>query len=288
MNRENDKMFKMIKQMIEEKGLTSPEEINAFVKKELIGKNMDDFDYEESDEDIALDLVAQAYKEKNTFNAVGLIDEALSYDKNCIEAYIMLAGIQAHPFLTKHFLKIGVKIGKKLFSKEFLNENKEHLWAMHEVRPFLKAMFGLAEANYYLDQSDKARKSLEYLLEICPDDKIGARDFLMKILLEEGDFEAFKKIQDRFDEDCMATMQYNKVFYSFFMDEDLEKTRYLLEAAKLSNKHIIKKLLNPKLRVQVSNKIIVGGIEEADTYCFFYRDLWQAEEELIHWLRQNQ
>ena len=36
MNRGNDKMFKMIKQMIEEKGLTSPEEINAFVKKELI------------------------------------------------------------------------------------------------------------------------------------------------------------------------------------------------------------------------------------------------------------
>ena len=287
MNRESDKMFKMIKQMIEEKGLTSAEEIDDFVKNELM-KNEGGFKYEETDEDIALNLVAQAYKEKDNFDAVELIDDALSYDKNCIEAYIFLSGIQSHPFLTKHFLKIAVKIGKKLFSKEFLKENKEHLWAMHEVRPFLKAMFGLAEANYYLDQTDKARKTLEYLLEICPDDNVGARDFLMKILLEEGEIEAYKKIQDRFDEDCMATMQYNKVFYSFFIDEDLEKTRYLLEAAKKTNKYVVKKLLNPKLKVQVSNRITLGSIEEADSYCAFYRDLWQDNEELIHWLKQNQ
>lgn len=288
MNRQTEKMMKIIQQLIEEKGLTSEKEINEFLKNEVMNKAPEDFEYEETDEDIALDLVAQAYVEKSNYDAVRLIDEALSYDKNCIEAYVFLAGVQSHPFLSKHFLKIGVKIGKKLFSKEFLNEHKDHLWAMHEVRPFIKAMFGVAEANYYLDQSDKARKTLEYLLEICPEDNIGSRDFLMKILLEEGEFEEYKKIQDRFDEDCMATMQFNKVFYSFFMDEDLEKTKYLLEAAKKTNKHIVKKLLNPKLKVQVSNRITLGGIEEADSYCAFYREIWQNDAELIHWLKQNQ
>ena len=289
MERDVEKMMKIIKEMIEEKGLTSPEEIERFVKSELLNDNSFDFeDFEESDEEIALGLIAQANEEEDIFDAISLLEEALSYNKNCIEAYIFLSAFQPHPFLVKHFLKIGVKIGKKLFPKEFLLENKEHLWSMHEVRPYLKALYGIAEANYYLDNVYKARKGLEFLLEICPNDNIGARDLLMKILLEEFDFEAYKKIQDFYDEDCLATMQFNKVFYSFFMDEDLEKTKYLLEAAKQTNKHVVKKLLNPKLKVKVSDKITLGGIDEADMYCFLYRELWQDNEELIHWLKQNQ
>ena len=58
---------------------------------------------EESDEEIALGLIAQANEEEDIFDAISLLEEALSYNKNCIEAYIFLSGFQPHPFLTKHF-----------------------------------------------------------------------------------------------------------------------------------------------------------------------------------------
>ena len=45
MERDVEKMMKIIKEMIEEKGLTSPEEIERFVKSELINNNnFDDID----------------------------------------------------------------------------------------------------------------------------------------------------------------------------------------------------------------------------------------------------
>ena len=288
MNRETEKMVKLIQQLIEEKGLTNEKEINDFLKNEVMNKTPDDFDFEMEDEDLALDIVDKARLEKDDYEAISLIEEALMLDKKCIEAYTLLANKQSHPFLEEYFFKKAIKIGKKKFPKEFLEENKEHLWTIHEVRPYLIAINGLAQLNYQEGDYWGSAKKLEKLIQLCPNDNMGVREILFTVLLDLKKFKKFKKYSDLFSDDTLSSTLFSKVFYSFFKDNDIEKTTYLLKTAQNSNPHVVKKLINPNAKFKLLPSFGIGSIEEANNYCYFARDLWQEYPELIHWLKQNQ
>jgi hypothetical protein len=290
MSRETEKMMKIIKQLIEEKGLTSEEEINAFLKNEIINKSFEDldFDLESSEEEIALDIIERARLEEDVFESISLIEEALSYDKKCIDAYVLLASKQTHPFLVEYFFKKALNIGKKRFPKEFLEENKDHLWAVHEVRPYLMAINGLAQLNYQEGDFWSCSKKLERLIKLCPNDNMGVRELLFTVLLDLEKFKKFKRYSEMFLEDSLASTMFSRVFYSFFNDNDLEKTVYLLKIAQKSNQHITKKLITPNIKFKLNDSYALGSPEEANNYCYFAKELWQDKSELIHWLKQNQ
>lgn len=290
MSRKAERIFKIIQNEIEKRGLSSEKEINDFIKNEMFGKNMDDFEFDEdiTDEEIAIDIVEKAKYEKNDYEAISLLEEALIVDKNCIYAYALLATKQSHPFLTEYFLKKAIKIGKKKFSKEFLEENKEHLWAIHETRPFLRALSQLAHVNYMSGDVFTSVKILEKLIAICPNDNLGNRELLFTQLLEIKKFKKFKKAISLFEDDIFASTMFSKVYYSYYKDNDLEKTLYLLKAAQQANNHIVKKLINPNIKLKLSDSFSLGSQEEANNYCYFAKDMWQNDPELILWLKQNQ
>lgn len=290
MSRDTEKMLKLVQQMIEEKGLTSEKEINEFLQNEMMGKTLDDFNFEENatDEEIALDLVYQAMDQEDDYEAISLLREALLLDKKSIDAYSFLATKQTHPFLSEYFVKKAIKIGKKRFSKEFLEENKEHIWAIHETRPFLKAMGQLAHINYAQGNIFDSAKILAKLIDICPNDNMGNRELLFSQLLEMKKFKKFKKYIAMFEDDVMSNTLFSKVYYSYYNDGDIEKTNYLLKAAQQANPNIVKKLINTNSKPKLSNQFAMGSLEEANNYCYFAKEMWQKDAELIHWLKQNQ
>lgn len=283
------KITAFIKKIIEENNLQSEEEINSFFEKEFLNKSNDELDYgEATDEEYATGLVIAAMEEKDKEEAVFLIEEALFFDKKCIDAFTFLATIQEYVLVSIILLKKGIKIGKKKFSKEYLDEHKENLWTHEEIRPFLTAKFCLAKTYYFEGSLYECIKEFENLIRICPGDDIGARDLLMLSLLEVGKFKKFKKYQEQFKDFKSAFLLYNNVFYSFFKDNDLEKTGYLLKEAQKFNPHVVKKLINTNIRIRIENEFMTGEPSEANEYCFFARELWQEFPELIHWLKQNQ
>lgn len=288
MNRETEKMIKLIQQMIEEKGLTTEKEINEFLKNEVMNKTPEDFDFEMEDEDLAQDLVYKAQDEDDNYEAISLLAEALTLDKKCIDAYSFLATKQIHPFLSEYFLKKAIKIGRKKFPKEFLEENKEHLWTIHETRPFLRAMSQLAHVNYSQGYGFACAKILAKTIDICPNDNLGNRNMLFTLLLELKKFKKYNKYVALFEDDIMSSTLFSKVYYSYYKDNDLEKTLYLLKAAQQANQHIVKKLINPNIKLKLAEEFTVGSVEEANNYCYFARDVWQENDDLIHWLKQNQ
>ena len=290
MSRETEKIFKFIQREIEKRGLTDEKEINEFIKNNLSNINLNDFDLDEdlSDEDLAIDIVEKAKYEEDEYEAISLIEEALSIDKDCIDAYALLATKQSHPFLTEYFLKEAIKIGKRKFSNEFLEENKEHLWAIIETRPFLRAMSQLAHVYYTIGDVGKSTKILERIITICPSDNLGIREMLFTQLLSLKKFKKAKKYLDLFEDDALASTLYSRVFYSFYSDNDLEKTLYLLKAAQQCNPNIIKKILSPTNKFKLSENYTIGSPEEANYYCYFAKEIWQEDPELIHWLKQNQ
>lgn len=290
MSKETEKMFKFIQKEIEKRGLTSEKEINEFIKNEIMGKSLDDFEFDDdiSDEDLAIDIVDKARDEKDEYQAISLIEEALLIDKNCLDAYAVLAIKQKHPFLVEYFLKIAVSIGKKKFPKEFLEENKQHLWAIHETRPFLRALSQLAHFYYNIDEIKKSSKILMNLIDICPNDNLGNREMLFTQLLEQKKFKQAKKYLDLFKDDGLTSTLFSRVFYSYYCDDDLEKTLYLLKNAQQSNSHVVKKLISPNIKSKLSDYFSMGSVEEANNYCFFARDMWQEDPNLVLWLKQNQ
>jgi hypothetical protein len=290
MNRETEKMIKLIQQLIEEKGLTSEKEINDFIQNEMIGRTIDDFDFEANatDEEIAIDMVYQAMDKDDDYEAISLLGEALILDKKNIDAYSFLATKQIHPFLSEYFLKKAIKIGKKKFSKEFLEENKEHLWTIHETRPFLRAMSQLAHVNYSQGYEYACAKILAKTIDICPNDNLGNRNMLFTLLLDLKKFKKYNEYVALFEDDIMASTLFSKVYYSYYKDNDLEKTLYLLKAAQQSNLHVVKKLINPNVKLKLAENFTIGSTEEANNYCFFAKEMWEDDAELIHWLKQNQ
>lgn len=290
MSNEGEKMIKAIKQLIEAKGLKTEKEIKDFFENNFNAKDIDDIDFDQNvtEEDYLIDLISKAREEEDSYEAILFIEDALEIDKKSIDAYAVLATKVEHPFLTEYFLKKAVKLGKKEFSKEFLEENKEHLWTILEIRPYLKAHAQLA--HYYFSQGYvfESSKILSHLINICPNDNMGNRELLFTQLLALKKFKKFKKYLAMFEDDDMASSLFSKVYYSYFKDNDLEKTSYLLKSAQQANKNIVKKLINPNIKVQLAGSFMLGSVEEANNYCFFAREMWQQDAELIHWLKQNQ
>ncbi|MBX9807782.1 MAG: hypothetical protein K2X95_08285, partial [Flavobacteriaceae bacterium] len=196
MNKDTEKMLKLVQQMIEEKGLTSEKEINEFVQNELSGKMLDDFDFDEiaTDEEIALDLVYQAMDQDDDYEAISLLGKALFLDKKSIDAYSFLATKQTHPFLSEYFLE----------------KNKQHIWDIHEIRPFLRAMSQLAHVNYSQGYGYACAKILAKTIDICPIDNLGNRNLLFTLLLDLKKFKKYNKYVVLFEDDIMSSTLFIK------------------------------------------------------------------------------
>ncbi len=288
---EHDLFMKKITSLIAQSGLTKEEDIKKFIEDNLMGKNMDDMMGEEdskSDEEMALSFVSQAYNEVEIYEKISLIELALDYDENCLEAYLLLSQCVLHPYLSKYFLEKGIKNGKKMFPKKFLKENKESLYFMQDVRPFLKLYDALGQV-YLLDGNYfESIIIFEKLLKINPTDNLNVKEYLGLQYLIIEEFEDYKQLSEQYKDSKDISLYYNDVYYTFTHEQNGLKAKQLLEKAKEYNKHVIKKLLSPKTKLQVNDNYAIGSNEEASNYYFYAHALWQENEEIINWLKQNQ
>lgn len=130
--------------------------------------------------------------------------------------------------------------------------------------------------------SHACAKKLAKTIDTCPNDNLGNRNMLFTILLDLKKFKKYNKYVALFENDIMASTFFSKVYYFYYKDNDLERTLYLLKAAQQSNPHIVKKLINPNIKLKLAEEFTIGSPEESNNYCFFAREMWQEDSELIH------
>ncbi len=106
-----------------------------------------------------------------------LIDEALKYDKNCCDAYVLKSLICSNDSEKMKNLDLAIKGYETIHDANFF---KNHIGSFHgsEFNPYMRALYYKAELLMKLKKQEEAEHFISLLLDLDKNDHIGARCLL--------------------------------------------------------------------------------------------------------------
>ena len=150
----------------------------------------EEFVYEKKDEigrllmnpkEIAQDLCWKAWDIlepiKNANQVNELIEEALKYDKNCCDAYVLKSLICLNDTEKMKNLDLAIEVYEKSHDTNFF---KNHIGSFHgpEFNPYIRALYYKSELLLKLKKQKEAKYFISLLLDLDKNDHIGARCLL--------------------------------------------------------------------------------------------------------------
>ncbi len=167
-----------------------------------------------------------------------------------------------------------------------------HFWGRIEMRPYMRALGGLAELCWMLGNRPRARALYARMLELNQSDNQGIRYMLATCLLEERAAEAhaaLKKLLSDYPNDAAATWAYSRALLAFQEHDGPtpNATRALRKALK-ANKHVPGILLGDQpIPLALPRFIGFGDESEAIEYVTFAVRAWTQTPGSIAWLRDT-
>lgn len=239
---DKDKMFTDLHRLLNSKDFKSEEELQEFID-DLTGKKIPSQNKEElTDEEQAQDLVLEAW-DLHPDAGKGKARKALDLDPDCIEAYEYLGSVERSVGKAIEYYKKGIKIGRKQFGGEFLEENKGHFWSIFETRPFMRCLQNYADCLYMKGDIEECVSVLEEIIDLNPNDNQGVRDQLGLYYLQLNRLEQFKKLNDAYSKDGGAFHNFNLALYTFKSAGRTSKADELLRIAISENEFVPPKLI---------------------------------------------
>jgi hypothetical protein len=118
-------------------------EVNAFMQNLMGagGQLLGDPGGPESLKDEAQDLAFEAMEAATAAKARSLAKKALAKDPDCVDALVLLAGLDANSTKAAiEGLQKAVEAGERSLGAKFLKANKGHFWLILETRPYMRAL----------------------------------------------------------------------------------------------------------------------------------------------------
>lgn len=285
-NQSTEKLLAKLTKELEQQNFKTDEEINKYLQEHVMGNELDfDEDIELTDAQKAQDLVWDAWELEYADDRIEFANQALKLDKNCADAYSLLAVDKAKNYLEilNYYLK-AIKAGKESLGKEF-EECKGTFWGFHQTRPYMRAMNGLAFTYLHSNQIQKAIDTWKEMLELNPNDNQGVRYSLIIALLAVKKFKEVEKLINDYKDDASTTWLYSKA-YLFFNQKDKKP---------LATKALVKAMLfNPyvplyifglrKMPDELPEYIGMGDENEAIEYVDSAIYLWGENKKALNWL----
>lgn len=287
MSKKQDDPMADLQRLLASQHFQSEEEIHRFMEG-LMGKPIPSVrEVPESPQAKALYLVEMAMHHEETENALDLIEEALSLDPDCIDAYIFLGDIEEREHIAMVFYEKGMLIGRRLFGGDFLAQHKGHFWYIHETRPFMRSMSMYADCLYNTGRTSEAMAIQEELIGLQPYDPMGIRDTLMLVLAVNGPVKKFKKYDKLFAEDAGTMLQLHRALFTFRQEGESAEANRLLQSALTQNKHLAKVMLSKKPIVFATSNFILGNESEAEFIAEKCRAVWTSVPGALDWLKKH-
>lgn len=281
--KQNKDPFKDLYRILDKKDFKNEDELKEFMNS-IMMKPIPELEEEElTKEERAQDLVEEAY-DLPIRDAIKNIDVALNFNPDCIEAYEFLGSVQRSIESALNYYEKGVNIGKRIFGGKYLKDHKGQFWGYHETRPFMRCMFQYSDCLYKLGKKKESISILEEMIELNPNDNQGIRDQLMLYLLEQNNFDKFKKYSRGYSEDGGAYTHFNRALFAFKKEGESEKSAELLETAIEENKFVLPLLISSKLQTELPETYGIGDKNEAKYYSAFAQKIWQQTNGAIKWL----
>jgi len=262
------------------------DQINTLIEKEFMGKTPDPEKCAGRTRlEKAQDLCYQA------FEAIGrrqiqLAHQALEICPDCADAYVILAENAGNPEKALDLHRKGVEAGRRVLGQEAFEEDAGHFWGLHETRPFMRALAGLAQMQKQLGQTEEAVTNYRQLLRLNPGDNQGVRYILLPLLIEQDADEAASELLEQYDEDGAAVWAYCRALLAFRKQGDSPEARRLLSEAMEANSYVPEYLLNERKPLHWPDSYALGSEEEAVICVDECRGAWEATPGVLDWLKQ--
>ena len=196
-----DQMQMQMARLLEDRQVSDPEDINALVQSELVGKEIDRERFPPRNaHEKAQQLCFEAF---DCFGRrrVQLAREALEIDPDCADAWVLLAENTGDADEQVRLFEKGVAAGERTLGPERLEQDAGHFWAMPGTRPYMRARFGLARCLAQRGCDEQAIDHYRAMLRLNPADNQGVREYLIPTLMKANrDREASQHLAETPDE----------------------------------------------------------------------------------------
>ncbi len=280
-----ERLQRQISKDLEKKNFDSIEEANNYINSKYIGKEVSFDPKNLSDKEKAMELVFEAWECDSDREKIAYAERALILDKDCADAYNVLAGVKAETLqeMLEFYVK-AIEAGKKSLGDDF-EEFKGRFWGIQETRPFMRAMSGYSTALWYMGEKSKSVQVMKEMMELNPDDNQGVRYILItKLLILNRLLEAEKLYNDSKD-DPTAHWHYSKAYLYFSKrSKQLYADKALTEAME-SNPYVPFFLFGIyDMPEKQPDHFRIGDENEAVTYVNEAMELWATNDKAMNWI----
>jgi tetratricopeptide (TPR) repeat protein len=237
-------------------------------------------------EDLAQELIDQAWEEDDDIARVRLVLQALARSPDHADGYVLLAQqVGADLVAMRELYEQGVVAGERALGTSVFAEEAGSFWGLIQTRPYMRARHGLALTLWKLGEKQQAIGHLEAMLKLNPHDNQGVRYSLIAWLFEVGPDAELSKLFDAYQDDATAEWGYTRALWTFRNHGDGRKATRLLRDALRWNPHVPAYLLGSRqLPKQVPPYVSLGEDSEAIAYAAHASHLWQDTEGALAWL----
>jgi len=176
-----------------------------------------------------------------------------------------------------------VRIGLSVMPEDFSWASSKLEWGHLDNRPFLRAYHNL---GLWLEKRKEINEAIviyENMLSACPNDNIGVRYILPKLLLETGDLLSIVRLCKEYQDDYSPEIMYTYPLALILLGEE-EKARVALDEAKSAFPLVakeLKKKRHPKPKSKFEGAITVGGADQAYEYWMQYGKHWVKSKQAM-------
>ncbi|MDD2422279.1 MAG: hypothetical protein PHU78_09120, partial [Heliobacteriaceae bacterium] len=104
----------------------------------------------------AQDLIYEAWEMRYRDKRLDLARKALAISPYCADAYVLLAEESDFPREALKLYQQGVQAGQLALGDNLFTEYAGHFWGFIETRPYMRALYGMAETLWQLGQRTEA------------------------------------------------------------------------------------------------------------------------------------
>ncbi|MCC0638928.1 MULTISPECIES: DUF6398 domain-containing protein [unclassified Clostridioides] len=250
--------------------------LNTINNKSSLIKDVCNIDFLNQDT-IAISNIEFWVRESNSKSKA--IDLELEKKKILYKRYIKLSQEAKNHIESIRYMEEAVNIGKSMITKE---DRQLGFWKGVSTRAYMVALESLARKLESIDNLKEARKVLEYLIEINPDDEQGIRYKLLNVLIRLNDRIAINNLFEMYKEEKSATWMYSKALY-YFKNKNMFLASDAIKSAKNKNKYIGLYLID--WRNAFGREFVTA--EEKGEAVYYYDEnivLWNEVKGSMDWL----
>ena len=236
----------------------------------------------------AQDLMFDAY-EATGRRREQLARQALELSPDCADAYVFLGDEVARtPKEALGYYQQGIAAGERAIGREAFVELAGDFWGELDSRPYMRALFGRAQALSALDRHAEAAADGWEMLRLNPGDNQGVRYFLLGELFARRDDDGLAELLDRYPDEWSARWLYARALHKFRRYGDGLFPRRALTTSLDANPFVPPYLLGTKrLPRQPPSLLGFGDDSEAQRYVAEQATAWIDTPGALAWLRQR-